>query len=194
MIGIRPTNGSQEWSDDACEEIYQVLSQSDSKLFVQSTGVHSVTNDFIKCHSYDAIFVNKALKQNVNQLVANEGFAEFEPETQHFTDLIFDWSSLSSIDDADEDNWDSDENDKADIFDAGQFMTESKSKLPFLNSSGDESDKEFDVDIQFTEDQLKEWVRYCSNCLVFHSFVAQMIVGRLLHVTDFETLSGVQLL
>lgn len=155
MSGIRPSNKSAEWTDEACGEIYEVLKKC-KDLFVRSTGNVSVTNDIIKCNSYDAIYVDKFLELNVNQLVAKKEFADFDSATKHLIERTVDWNSLASTPDLEED-WDSDETNGS-VFDAGSYMNrpEGERKSQFFDADSDGSEKEFDI--HFDEDEIRKLV------------------------------------
>lgn len=156
MSGIRPSNESGEWSDTTSRSIFEIVNEC-SQLFVRSKKA-SVTNDIIACNSYDCIYVDKKNAVNVNQLVVTEKLADLDSTTKNVADLTVDFESLPSTDSG-EDDWDSDEV-TDNIFDAASYLypTEDSGRHQLLDLNSDESEKECDIDIQFTEEQLKEWV------------------------------------
>lgn len=156
MVGIRPANESEKWSDEACREIYEIVSHCE-QLFVLSTGIRSVTDDTVKCNAYDVIYLEPWTRRNINQLVESKGIAALDPESKHLIDFIVDWNLLtnsSATDAYDTDSWDSDDVNE-DIYDAGTYLSKN---LEFINQDSDGSDKEFDI--QFDDDQIRELVSY----------------------------------
>lgn len=128
-------------------------------MFLRPFGEHSISKDEIECNSYNAVFVEKEHKANINQLIVKNELAEFDPETIHFTNIFVDWNSLA-LTDSDEEDWDSDIGNN--IFDAGSYLNKpnEKSLLSFLGSN--ESNEELDIDINFGEEDINEWVsNYC---------------------------------
>lgn len=156
MIGIRPSNGSETFSEQSCDEIYEIL--SDCRLYVRSTGPQSVTDDIVKSNSYDAVFIDERNEQNMNQLIVEKKLADFDSATKHFIDLDVDYDSLPRpVRSPVEENWDSDDCNE-NIYEASYLnRSEGESNIPFLNSNGEGSDNDWDM--QFTQEEAMDFVR-----------------------------------
>lgn len=104
MFGICPLNEVEQWPDTVCDSIYRTFFENCSKLFVKFIGNRTVSDDILKCYSYDAVFVDGDTKENMNRSVVREGLAEKDPITFGALDAVhIDWRSLQSDDEKD---WD----------------------------------------------------------------------------------------
>ncbi len=129
--------------------------------FVQATGKPSVSNDIMKCNSYDAIIADKDAMQILNKLIVQNNFAEFDPDTKHFLDVYVDWEAIQFTDDLNEqedieEDWDNEEknqNEMATPYHPNGFGIEKK--FPRDDAYGsDDSEKE--PDMEFSDEQAVE--------------------------------------
>lgn len=170
MIGIRPTDASSVWSEDACSGIYNILNNS-KELFVRAFGKHSITSDNIKCNSYEVVYVDKTHQSKINELIVQKELADFHPETEHFINLSVDWNSLLTVSsEEEEEDWDSEPN-NGQIFDAGVYLNRTN------HDDDADADSDMEFDVQFDEDQIREWVsvqlvfRYCTTSTSTFAFL-----------------------
>ncbi|KAG4068946.1 hypothetical protein HA402_005094 [Bradysia odoriphaga] len=106
-----------------------------TSLFVWCTN-HSVSNDLMECNSYDAIFLDKKLEKNINQFVVKNGFADYDPETEHLADIEVDWCDLQF---ANEEDWD--EYHQLEEFVESLLKSSKENQQPAILDSAEESDK-----------------------------------------------------
>lgn len=152
MVGIRPSNESEEWTDDACAEIYRILADS-NVLHVRPTGKHSVTKDIVKCNAYNAVYIDKELQRNINQFVVDAQLADLDPEAKHFVDQIVDWDTIPM--EQDEEEWDSDD-EGVGIYDAGSYLNRPPDKGNSFLTDLECDDKEWDL--QMTDEFAKNFL------------------------------------
>lgn len=100
LIGIRPLNNSTEWCDTICDTIYDtVLSQPSYFLArpIRLSSPDKYTYGLRSC-SYDVVLLDETGGVNINNWIVNHQHGEFEPETSHFLDILFEYASLEEID------------------------------------------------------------------------------------------------
>ncbi|KAJ6632966.1 putative ATP-dependent RNA helicase TDRD12, partial [Pseudolycoriella hygida] len=149
MVGVRPTNESGQWTDIENEAVYDILCEVGHDLFLHIAGSPNISEDVLKCNSYDVVLFDKSMMRNLNAFIVEENHAKFHPDTVNLIDVNVDYNRLGS----EEENWDNYEFDDDDEYDDNEVKSSTQpNNLQAICS--DESDTEWDV--QISEEEARE--------------------------------------
>lgn len=91
---------------------------------------------------------------NINHLIVSKDYAEYDPMTKHFIDIIID-ANLFNSNSSDDSDWEDDLGYKT--FDAASYLLKKEQTAPLLTSDN-ESEQEVEWDIQFCDEDICKWV------------------------------------
>lgn len=119
LVGIKPINGNEKWPTNHCDDIYDQILDPCSALFARPMKETKSNTSIMQISLYDIVLYDcskfREIDVNINEMIINENYAEIDPDTRHFMNIVCLSSETAecevngcndSDDEEDEENWD----------------------------------------------------------------------------------------